>query len=224
MAVLERQDLSGLLLAGGEGRRMGGQDKGLLPLHGEPLAAHVLRRLTPQVGRLLVSANRHQPQYLALARALDPQAQVLSDERSLCGGEAFAGPLAGMLAGLLACQTEWLLCTPCDLPALPQDLAARLWAGSQARAGGARPVAFPRDREGRLHPACCLLRRDLAPSLSDYLARGGRRVREWMYDQGAIEVAFEHPQDLRAFANLNHPADLAALQAQPALHAAPPEC
>lgn len=220
----DRQAITGLLLAGGEGRRMGGRDKGLLPLHGEPLAAHVLRRLAPQVGALLVSANRNAEHYLGLAQALDPSARVLSDDPAAAGGERYAGPLAGLLAGLRACRSEWLLYVPCDLPALPADLAARLMAGRLA-AGHAPPVALPRDSQGRLHPSCGLLHRSLADSLASYLGAGGRRVRDWLQAQGAREIAFEQAGDLQAFTNLNQPEDLIALEQLPPLNAhvqAPP--
>lgn len=112
---IERAQITGLILAGGRGQRMGGRDKGLQPFQGEPLAAHVLRRLQPQVGRVLISANRHADAYAALG------APVIGDTLA-----DFPGPLAGMLAGLQAIETDYLLTVPCDSPYLADDLAVRL--------------------------------------------------------------------------------------------------
>ncbi|QPF74752.1 molybdenum cofactor guanylyltransferase [Roseateles sp. DAIF2] len=197
-----RAQITGLLLAGGRGSRMGGRDKGLVPYRGRPLAAWALERLAPQVGPLLISANRNLAQYRVLGQALG--APVLED----ADAERFAGPLAGLLSGLHACGSDWLLSVPCDSPLLPADLAERLAAGL----GGAA-LAVALDAEGRPHPTFCLLRRELAPALADYLASGGRRVMAWQQAQGAALVPFDRPQHAHAFANANDPDELARLEA-----------
>lgn len=130
---ISRDDITGLVLAGGQGSRMGGVDKGLQLLDGQPLARLALQRLQPQVGALLLSANRHQGDYEALAAPF--HAPVLAD-----GLAGYAGPLAGFLAGLAHCATPWLLTVPCDSPRLPADLARRL-ADAAAREGADIAVA-----------------------------------------------------------------------------------
>ncbi|MCA0176687.1 MAG: molybdenum cofactor guanylyltransferase [Proteobacteria bacterium] len=184
---------TGLLLAGGAGSRMGGADKGLVRLHGQPLAAHVLARLAPQVGPLLISANRHAAAYAALA----PAARVLADATP---GQ---GPLGGWLAALGACTTPWLATVPCDAPALPLDLVARLHAAALAQGADA---AVATTGEG-WQPTFALLRPQLAPSLAAYLASDRRAIRHWLARQRLAVVPFD---DSAAFANLNTPDDLAA--------------
>lgn len=195
-ASVPPEQITGLLLAGGRGSRMGGADKGLLQLRGESLATLALRRLRPQVGELLISANRNLDDYASLG------ARVLCDEQP----QDFAGPLAGMAAGLRACATPWLLCVPCDGPWLPQDLARRL--GEAALAAG-RDAAIA-VAGGRRQPVYALLRRELLDSLLDFLRSGGRKVEAWLQTVGFAEAAFDDP---RAFDNINLPQQLEALQA-----------
>ncbi|MDP3512575.1 MAG: molybdenum cofactor guanylyltransferase MobA [Sulfuritalea sp.] len=186
-------DITGLLLAGGMGRRMGGADKGLIALDGVPMASRVLERLRPQVGPLLVNANRHLEQWR------DYGLPVVSDE---IGG--FSGPLAGVHAGLLASTTPWLLTVPCDSPFFPDDLARRL-AAALAVSGAQLAVARC---AGRLQPVFALLRRELLPALAAYLQGGGRKMETWFDQVGSIAVDFD---DLAAFANINTPAELEQL-------------
>lgn len=186
-------DITGLLLAGGMGRRMGGADKGLIALDGVPMASRVLQRLRPQVGPLLVNANRHLEQWR------DYGLPVVSDE---IGG--FSGPLAGVHAGLLASTTPWLLTVPCDSPFFPDDLARRL-AAALAVSGAQLAVARC---EGRLQPVFALLRRELLASLEAYLQGGGRKMETWFDQVGSIAVDFD---DMAAFANINTPAELEQL-------------
>lgn len=186
-------DITGLLLAGGMGRRMGGADKGLIALDGVPMASRVLERLRPQVGPLLVNANRHLEQWR------DYGLPVVSDE---IGG--FSGPLAGVHAGLLASTTPWLLTVPCDSPFFPDDLARRL-AAALAVSGAQLAVARC---EGRLQPVFALLRRELLASLEAYLQGGGRKMETWFDAVGSIAVDFD---DMAAFANINTPAELEQL-------------
>ena len=189
---------TGLVLAGGEGHRMGGADKGLLEVDGVPLALNAVQRLRPQVGRILVSANRNLERYRELG--LEPVTDTVADEGRT------AGPLAGIAAGLAQCRTEWLASAPCDSPHLPADLVSRLHSAAM-RAGA--PAAFAVTAAGA-HPVFMLLRRDLADSLEAFLAGGGRRVREWQDKVGAVAADFP---DEAAFANINSPDDLARLQA-----------
>lgn len=181
--------VTGLILAGGEGRRMGGADKGLLDYRGKPLIAHVIERFAPQVGRLLISANRNLDAYRAFGYP------VVCD----AAAERF-GPLAGIAAGLSACTTPWLAVVPCDCPALPVDLVPRLMAGI-----GARSLAIAATAEGT-QPTFLLCRRDLLPSVEARLAAGERKLMAWCRAQGAVEVEFP---DAAAFRNLNTPEELA---------------
>jgi len=187
-----RAEISGLVLAGGQARRMGGIAKGLAPLHGRPLLAHVISRFAPQVARLAINANR--PEYGAFGLPL--VADVVS---------GFAGPLAGLHAGLLACTTPWLVTAPCDAPLLPNDLVAQL-ARSASRQRRLFVAASPRGPE----PGFMLAHVELAPALGEWLENGGRKARDWLAAAGACEVAFA---DGAAFANINTLEELARLDA-----------
>ena len=184
------EQITGLVLAGGEGRRMGGRDKGLQPWHGEPLVQHVLRRLRPQVGRLAVSANRHLDAYAALGVPVWPD--------TLPG---FAGPLAGWWAALQHCETPWLASVPCDTPGFPDDLVARLAGAVDAEQADIAIAATP----ARPHPVFCLMRRELAGGLQRHLQAGERKVLYWTARQRCAIVVFD---DEAAFRNLNTLADL----------------
>ncbi|HEY1089849.1 MAG TPA: molybdenum cofactor guanylyltransferase MobA [Burkholderiaceae bacterium] len=197
---MKAASITGLLLAGGRGQRMGNRDKGLMLLAGRPLAAHVLARLKPQVGQVLISANRNAADYAALGPV------VLPDAGS--AGPDFDGPLAGMLAGLKACSTEWLQCVACDTPLLPRDLVKRLAASLQQH----HLAALPRTQEaGRAQwqMTSCLLHRSVVDSLAVYLDRGERRVEAWLRGLDPALIDF----DTRPFANANTPQQLAALEA-----------
>jgi len=185
--MIERHDVTGLVLAGGRGSRMGGVDKGLQALEGEPLVRHAMRRLAPQVGALMINANRNLQAYAALGAPVWPDAQ----------GD-FAGPLAGFLAGLEHATSDWLVTAPCDTPRFPTDLVQRLAAGI-----GAAPAAIAvTEEDGVLQrqPVFCLLRRDLREALARHLADGGRKIDRWLQEQGCAEVRFD---DAGAFFNAN---------------------
>lgn len=190
-------DVTGLILAGGRGARLGGADKGLLELTGRPLVQHVAGRLAPQVGRLLLSANRSHARYRALGFA------PLDD-----GPYPYAGPLAGLRAGLLACDTSWLLAVACDLPRLPSDLCARLLAAAPTQDTRAR-VPF----DGTRHQyACLLLPTDALAVVENSLQAGRRSLRTLLAAIGWLGVDFA--ADMRtqdAFANFNTPADFDTL-------------
>jgi molybdenum cofactor guanylyltransferase len=199
--------ITGLLLAGGRGTRMGGVDKGLQELRGEPLALHVLKRLAPQTGALLISANRNAARYAALGAPFD--ATVIADTLP-----DFPGPLAGLLAGLRAARTAFMLSAPCDTPALPVDLAARLAGALDAALdAGHADIATVTTRNARhevsIHPVFALMRTSLADDLASFLGAGERKVRAWYARHKTVEVAFA---DERAFYNVNSLQELADLE------------
>ncbi len=185
---------TGLILAGGRARRMGGEDKGLLKLAGRPMVAHVIERLRPQVDALLINANRNLEAYEALGAPVVPDR--LPD---------FGGPLAGMDAGLAAARTGYLVVVPCDSPYLPADLVARL---REALESAGAELAVAHDGE-RAHPVFCLLRTMLGASLERALAEGERKIDRWYARHRVVEADFsDQPQ---AFANVNTPEDRARL-------------
>jgi molybdopterin-guanine dinucleotide biosynthesis protein A len=187
MATPTRAELTGLVLAGGRGRRMAGADKGLVLWHGEPLLAHVLRRLRPQVAQVLISANRNLERYRAWA-------PVVAD----ADPASFDGPLAGIAAALPLATHDWLAIVPCDLPQLPADAFARLAAGLQG-ARAAHAVA------GERHTLVCLVHRSAAEELAARRAGDDRRVQSWLAAIASRPVAFA---DSASFANFNTAADL----------------
>mgnify|MGYP000055644604 CR=1 FL=1 len=191
--------VTGLILAGGRGSRMGGTDKGLQPLRGMPMAMHVLWRLAPQVIDVVINANRNLGAYEGFGRTVVPDASA-----------DFQGPLAGMLAGLPYCETDWMMVVPCDVPHLPTDLVARLLAAAEAvDAPIAMPVTVDPDGQRQTHPVFLLLRGDLYDSLSVFMQNGGRKIDLWTASVGAIEVPFD---DASAFFNANTLADLNQLE------------
>ena len=186
----KNDSISGLILAGGRGSRMGHVDKGLQPFRGSTMAAHVLARLAPQVASVAINANQNLDTYAGFG------VPVWQDD--LAG---FAGPLAGLETGLQRCDTPYLLTAPCDSPFLPPDLAARL---SKALQEQDADLAFAATQEPGMrvqaHPVFCLVKTSLLPVLSSYLAEGGRRMDGWYKDLKAVEVLFE---DADAFRNIN---------------------
>ncbi|MEY2839031.1 MAG: molybdenum cofactor guanylyltransferase [Pseudomonadota bacterium] len=198
-AEFTSESIDGWVLSGGQGSRMGGADKGLLPWQGHPLAWHVAKRLEPQVRLVQVNANRHLSQYEAWPWP------TRHDDVDL--PPAF-GPLAGMLTGLRHCQGDWLLTVPCDTPKLPLDLAMRLLTQAQASGAG---IAVPTTQSAsedtpRHHWTCALIRRDLLPTLEAAVGQGHARVRDWITRQPWTGVSFDA---VDAFQNFNHPGDLA---------------
>ncbi|WP_353190988.1 molybdenum cofactor guanylyltransferase MobA [Pandoraea pnomenusa] len=196
--LIPRTAITGLVLAGGRGQRMGGRDKGLQSFAGRPLSAHVVERLRPQVAALLISANRNRDAYAALG------AEVVSDET-----QDFAGPLAGMLAGLRAACTDYVLTVPCDSPYLPDDLGERLAISLTCAPGDdttqpPRLAAYAATAQGP-HPVFALLHRSLAEDLAATLAAGEHRVRAWLARHKAVQVHFG---DERPFYNINTLDDL----------------
>ncbi|APW38009.1 molybdenum cofactor guanylyltransferase MobA [Rhodoferax koreense] len=217
MNPLPLAHITGLVLAGGRGSRMGGVDKGLQPFNGMPLAQHSLQRLRPQVGQVLLNANRNLDAYAALG------APVVADAHGARGGaadEAFAGPLAGFLAGLQHCRTPYLVTVPCDTPHFPLDLVARL-AAALVRDGAdiAMAAASEQDDASRVlrpQPVFCLIDTRLAADLARFVAQDGRRVYGWAAQHALALVPFTADHDeATAFFNANTLADLQRLQAAP---------
>jgi molybdopterin-guanine dinucleotide biosynthesis protein A len=199
VAEIALHHITGLVLAGGQGTRMGGLDKGLQSFQGQPLALYALERLRPQVGALMLSANRHMSNYAALGVPVWADADA-----------EFAGPLAGILAGLEHCSTPYLATVPCDAPLFPTDLVARL-AAALATEGAEIAMAAATDATGvlRSQPVFCLLAAGLRDSLAQFLQAGGRKVGAWTARQRTVSVAFPDPQ---AFFNANTSAELQSLE------------
>ncbi|MFC5770909.1 molybdenum cofactor guanylyltransferase MobA [Thauera sinica] len=188
-----RPRITGVLLAGGQGQRMGGVDKGLMTFDGRPLAAHVLARLAPQVDELLVNANRNLSAWQAFGYP------VFADDIP-----GYIGPLAGLHAALSRAAHPLVVTVPCDAPFLPGDLVLRLLSAWQGAGAGA-DVAVAKTA-GRLHPVFCLCRREHVAHLDAYLAAGGRRVERWSEGLRVVEVGFDDQP--AAFLNLNTPDEL----------------
>jgi len=193
-------DLTGLVLAGGQASRMGGVDKGLQMLAGRPLAQHVIERLRPQVAHLLISANRNLDRYRAYGYP------VITDKQADADAEVeMLGPLAGILAGMRAASTRHLLCVPCDVPRIPEALAAGLIATAQENNSTIAYAVTAVNGQAQRHPACAVLACSLADDLQAYLAAGGRKVGAWYARHNAAEACFA---DERAFYNVNSLQDL----------------
>ncbi|MBS0893874.1 molybdenum cofactor guanylyltransferase MobA [Tatumella sp. JGM130] len=189
------KDITGIILAGGAARRMAGKDKGLVTFREQPLFLHVAERFSPQVSSLMISANRH--------REIYQQYGYPCIHDSL---EGFQGPLAGMLSGLEAAESDWVAFTPCDSPFIPRNFVDQLWQ-SKREAGACWIRSSQRD-----HPVFCLLHRQLIPALQDYLACGERRVLIFLSQYG-------HPVPMdtaeSAFININTVQELSEYEAQP---------
>ena len=192
MADTGTRQITGVILAGGRGQRMGGVDKGLQMLHGKPLVAHVLERLQPQVSRVVINANRNTGQYEKFGHPVI--ADLVTD---------YVGPLAGLHAALSAATTDLVLTVPCDSPYLPHDLASRLLAAINI---GATQIAVA-SVDAQTQPVFCLARQHVVASLADYLAAGGRKMNDW---QSSLQVRYvDFGDQAEAFRNINSATDLA---------------
>ncbi len=196
------EDITGLVLAGGRGSRMGGVDKGLQNHLGMPLALHCLLRLQLQVGSAMVNANRNLGAYESMGVPVWPDTQT-----------DFAGPLAGMLVGLEHCETPWLVTVPCDTPNFPLDLVERLAAAAQAEGADIAMAATrePAQEAGanadaqaqpmvQVQPVFCLLKASLLESLQAFLDNGQRKIDRWTAQHRCATVVFD---DSAAFFNAN---------------------
>ena len=184
--------ITGVVLAGGRGRRMGGVDKGLQLLDGKPLVHWVVERLAPQVDELLINANQNGARYAAFGQRVVPD-QI----------PGFAGPLAGLHAALAAASHPLVATVPCDSPFLPDDLVFRLFSALTAT-GAEIAVARTFDQP---HPVFCLCKREVLPHLNEYLASGERKFERWYSTLNVVEVSFDDESD--AFANINTRDELA---------------
>jgi molybdopterin-guanine dinucleotide biosynthesis protein A len=204
MTIIDRQQITGLILAGGRGTRMGQVDKGLQVFRGMPMAMHILILLSPQVGEMLINANQNLAAYEAFG------AQVWPDQM-----EGFAGPLAGLQSGLAHCETPYLVCVPCDSPFLPTDLVSRLSQAMLREDADLAVATTMEDREGssvkQAHPVFSLMKSSLLPHLNKFLEGGGRKVDAWYASLKVVEVNFS---DIAAFRNINTLDELRDLESQ----------
>ncbi len=190
------EQITGVVLAGGRGRRMGGQDKGLVKIDGRATISYVVAALRPQVGAVLVNANRNRAEYRRLCGCA-----VVADRVG-----DFAGPLAGMASALEAADTELVLAAPCDSPFVAPDLARRLHGALQdARA----ELSVAHDGQ-RLQPVFALLGRALLPSLLAFLDAGERKIDLWYARHRMATADFSDRPEL--FLNANTPQQRAALE------------
>lgn len=192
--TIRKEQITGLILAGGRGSRMGGVDKGLQTWNSLPLAMHALLRLQPQVGPLMVNANRNLGAYESMGVPVWPDA--LPD---------YPGPLAGFLAGLEHCETPYLVTVPCDSPVFPLDLVERLAAALEAEDAEVAMAATVEDGRLQVQPVFCLLRASLLESLVAATQAGERKIDRWTARHRCVTVSFD---DAAAFFNANTLADL----------------
>lgn len=196
--MIDSNDITGLILAGGRGSRMGGIDKGLQMHAGMPLAMHALLRLSPQVGEVMINANRNLGAYESMGAPVWPDA--LPD---------YPGPLAGFLTGLEHCETPYLVTAPCDSPLFPEDLVERLAAAFDGAGVELAMAATREDGELRLQPVFCLMRSSVLESLVRFTSSGRRKIDAWTATLNTVTVEFD---DVRAFVNANTTAELQQLQ------------
>jgi len=192
------EKITGVILAGGLGRRMGGIDKGLQKLRGQPMVHWVVERLAPQVEELLINANQNGARYAAFGHRVVPD-QI----------PGFAGPLAGLHAALSAASHPLVATAPCDSPFLPDDLVFRLFSALTA-AHADLAVARTFDQA---HPVFCLCKRGVLPHLSEFLESGGRKIDRWYSTLNIVEVAFDDEAD--AFENINTREELGRFETAP---------
>jgi len=189
---------AGVILAGGRATRMGGNDKGLLPINSRPMILHISELLRPQVDRLLINANRNQSTYAALTGC-----PIIHDKVG-----DFAGPLAGMAAALAYTDMPYLIAVPCDSPFLAPDLVTRLYQGLQAQQADIAMATLG----DKLQPVFVLLSRNLLESLTDFLESGGRKIIHWYYQHKVAEVDFSDRPEM--FENINTPQEQTRIEQQ----------
>ena len=193
---MSKPQITGVVLAGGLGRRMGGTDKGLQELRGQPMVHWVIERLAPQVDELLINANQNGERYAAFGHRVVPD--QIPD---------FAGPLAGLHAALATANYPLVATAPCDSPFLPTDLVSRLFSALTA-ANADLAVAKTVDQA---HPVFCLCRRSVLPHLTEFLESGGRKIDRWYSTLNIVEVNFDDEAD--AFENINTREELGRFEA-----------
>lgn len=195
---IDKQHITGLVLAGGRATRMGGVDKGLQTHLGMPLAMHALLRLMPQVGPAMINANRNLGAYESMGVPVWPDTQA-----------DFPGPLAGLLVGLERCESDFLVTVPCDTPNFPLDLVQRLATALEDEDAEIAMAASEEAGQMRTQPVFCLLKASLMESLMAYLRAGERKIDRWTSQHRCVVVPFA---DAAAFANANTLAELQQLQ------------
>lgn len=193
---MKERSITGVILAGGKSRRMDGNDKGLVPLNSRAMIEYVIEKLAPQVDEVLINANRNLDSYGHFGYP------VITDSI-----EGYAGPLAGMAAAIQACDSEYILTTPCDGPWVPADLVTRLF--TQLKKEGAS-LSTAHDGQ-RLQPVFTLIHRKLLPSILSYLESGERRLGYWVKQQKPALTDFSDQPEV--FFNVNSPAELEAAEA-----------
>jgi len=198
---MNTEQITGLILAGGRGTRMGHVDKGLQNFRGAPMALHVILRLQPQVGELMINANQNLAPYESFGLPVWP------DEM-----QGYAGPLAGMQTGLIHCTTDYMVTAPCDSPFLPADLVERLADGMLDAAADLSVAVTGTGTARQVHPVFCLMKTSLLQHLSEYLRDGGRRIDAWYASLNTVEVEFT---DEAAFRNINTIAELKQYERTP---------
>lgn len=190
-----RDDITGVVLAGGRARRMGGEDKGLISVGGQAMVVHALKGLAPQVGTMLINANRNREHYTRLGAEFG-RCEVVADT-----DDSFAGPLAGMASAMQRAQTRYILTVPCDSPLLAPDLAERLLDALLAEDA---EIGVAHDGT-RMQPVFALLDCGLRASIENYLKSGGRKIDAWYAGRRVANAGFEdHPE---MFLNINTPED-----------------
>lgn len=204
---LHAEAITGVILAGGRGSRMGGVDKGLQNFNGVPLALHTLMRLSPQVGEIMINANRNLAAYESFGVPVWPDNTVLGE---------FAGPLAGFITGLERCETPYLLTVPCDTPLFPADLVARMaQALMRENADFAVAAALEEDGQLRPQPVFCLMGVNMLESLLRFTQGGGRKIDAWTAQHKTVIVPFDQPgDDTHSFFNANTLSELHQLESQ----------
>jgi len=195
---VDHSEITGVILAGGRGSRMGGVDKGLQNHLGMPLALHALMRLAPQVGETMINANRNLGAYESMGVPVWPDTTA-----------DFAGPLAGMLVALERCQTPYLVTVPCDTPNFPLDLVERLAAALVEADAEIAMAATMEDGSVQTQPVFSLLKTELLESLIRSMQSGERKIDRWMGQHRCAQVVFE---DADAFFNANTLSELQKLQ------------
>jgi molybdenum cofactor guanylyltransferase len=195
--MFPREDITGLVLAGGRAERMGGTDKGLILLNGKPMIEHVIAALRTEIDNLLINANRNLNKYAAFGYPVIPDIV-----------DGYLGPLSGIASGMRTAGTRYIVTAPCDSPLIAGNLVRRLYE-TLIREGADISVAHDGER---MQPVFALIRRDLLLNLLDYLNAGQCKVDRW-FAQHRLAVAYFRDQP-EAFRNVNSPAERAELESE----------
>lgn len=195
--AIPQKEITGVILAGGRAQRMGGVDKGLLLLNGKPMIEHVITALRVEIDNLLINANRNHERYAGFGYPVIPD--IL---------DGYLGPLAGIASGMRAASTRYIVTAPCDSPLVAGGLVQRL---CETLTRENADISVAHDGE-RMHPVFALIRRDLLPSLIDFLDTGQRKIDRW-YAQHRLAVAYFRDQP-EAFRNVNSPGERAELESE----------